>query len=170
MPTGEPAAGIGLAPTGELMTPRSDRKSVYVATLLAVAGLCSVGAAAQTKPYAARLSVVPLTVAMQDTVAGQGSATATIDGNRLLIEGTFEGLRSPATVARLHMATPAMRGPAIGDLTVTAAVRGTLKGSVELNERQRAALEKNSLYIQVHSEKAPEGNLWGWLFPQEVKR
>ena len=41
---------------------------------------------------------------------------------------------------------------------------------MELNDRQREALEKLSLYIQINSEKAPEGNLWGWLVPQEVKR
>jgi hypothetical protein len=24
--------------------------------------------------------------------------------------------------------------------------------------------------VQLHSEKAPEGNLWGWLLPQEAKK
>jgi hypothetical protein len=25
-------------------------------------------------------------------------------------------------------------------------------------------------YIQLHSEKAPEGNLWGWLLREETRR
>lgn len=127
-------------------------------------------ATAQTTTFVARLSVVPITVAMQDTVAGRGAATAVLERDRLIIEGTFEGLRSPATVARLHMAPRALRGPAIGELTVSAATTGTLKGVIELSGEQREALEKSSLYIQIHSEKAPDGNLWGWLLPQEVKR
>jgi len=31
-------------------------------------------------------------------------------------------------------------------------------------------LASSRLYIQLHSEKAPDGNLWGWLFPQEGKK
>lgn len=127
-------------------------------------------AGAQTRTFVARLAPVPLTVAMQETVAGVGSATAVLAGDRLTIEGKFEGLRSPATVARLHIAPRGLRGPSIADVTVPSATSGAFKGVVTLNDRQREALEKNSLYLQLHSEKAPDGNLWGWLLPQEVKR
>jgi len=126
------------------------------------------GQAART--FAARLSPVPITVAMQETVSGRGAVTAVLAGNRLTIEGRFEGLRSPATVARVHLAPRALRGPAIADLTVSTGTTGAIKGAVDLTDRQREALEKSSIYIQIHSEKAPEGNLWGWLLPQEVKR
>jgi hypothetical protein len=126
--------------------------------------------AAQARTFATRLSVMPLTVAMQETVAGQGSVTAVLTGNRLTVEGKFDGLRSPATTARVHLAPRAQRGEAIGDLTVSRATSGTVRGTIELNDRQRDALERLSLYVQVNSEKAPEGNLWGWLVPQEGKR
>jgi hypothetical protein len=63
-----------------------------------------------------------------------------------------------------------MRGPAILELKVSSGTSGTIGGTVELTAQQRQALEKSSLYIQIHSEKAPDGNLWGWLLPQEVKR
>src|SRR5688500_8469002 len=107
---------------------------------------------------------------MQETVSGRGAVTAALAGNRLTVEGTFDGLRSPATVARVHLAARALRGPAIADLTVSTGTKGTIKGAVDLTDLQREALEKNSIYIQIHSEKAPEGNLWGWLLPQEAKR
>jgi CHRD domain len=137
---------------------------------LALLGLWNSPAAAQTKAYGGRLSPVPITVAMQDAVAGRGSVTAVLTDNRLSLEGTFDGLRSPATVARLHVAPRGIRGPAVADIMVPGATSGTFKAVVLLSESQRQALEKNSLYLQIHSEKAPEGNLWGWFFPQEVKR
>jgi len=146
------------------------RFGVLVVGATAVVTAWTASPAAQTRTFATRLSVVPLTVAMQETVAGQGSVTAVLAGNRLTIEGKFAGLRSPATAARLHLAPRAMRGEAIAELTVSKTTSGTLKGSVDLTDRQRDALEKLSLYIQITSEKAPEGNLWGWLIPQEVKR
>jgi hypothetical protein len=126
--------------------------------------------AQQARTFVARLSTVPITVAMQDTVAGRGSAKAMLTGNTLTVEGTFEALRSPATVARIHMGPRAVRGPAILDLTVSKGTAGTITGSLELTPRQLEALEKGSLYIQVHSEKAPDGNLWGWLLLQEATR
>jgi hypothetical protein len=122
------------------------------------------------RKFAARLSTVPITVAMQDAVSGRGTADATLAGNHLTIDGTFEGLRSPATAARLHAAPRAMRGPAIADLTVSKDTRGVVGGSVELTDQQLQALDKSGLYIQIHSEKAPDGNLWGWLLPEEVKK
>ena len=126
-------------------------------------------AAAQTTGFAARLSPVPITVAMQETVTGRGAVTAVLDGNRLTIAGTFEGLRSPATAARLHLAPRGVRGPAIADLEVSRAVAGRIAGVVELSDREREALDESSMYIQLHSEKAPDGNLWGWLLPREDK-
>ena len=136
---------------------------IFIATVaFATLGVCS-AVAQQSRTFVARLSPVPITVAMQETVAGVGSVTATLTGNTLAIDGKFEGLRTPATVARIHMAPRAMRGEAIHDLKVSSGTSGTITGSVQLNGEQRKALERNGLYIQLHSEKAPEGNLWGWL-------
>ena len=126
-------------------------------------------ATAQTR-FVARLSIVPITVAMQETVAGVGSATAVLAGDRLTVEGTFQGLRSPATIARLHVGPRAIRGAAFADIPVPSATSGSFKGVVQLSGAQRDALDKRALYIQLYSEKAPDGNLWGWFFPQEEKR
>jgi CHRD domain-containing protein len=124
---------------------------------------------AQT-PYRVRLSVVPIDVAMQASVAGSGSATATLKGTSLTVTGTFSGLKTPATVVRLHRGPrTAMRGPAIGDLTATAATSGTLSGTIELSKSQIDDLAAGRLYLQLHSEKAPDGNLWGWFFPETKK-
>jgi hypothetical protein len=144
----------------------------YVAAgVLTVVGVWGSHVAGQTpRRFVARLSTVPITVAMQDSVSGRGSVDATLAGNSLTIQGKFEGLRSPATVARLHLAPRATRGPAIHDLIVSKETGGTLGGTVELTDPQRQALDNSGLYIQVHSEKAPEGNLWGWLLPRETTK
>jgi len=121
-------------------------------------------------PYRVRLSVVPIDVAMQATVAGSGSATATLKGTSLTVTGTFSGLKTPATVVRVHRGPrTAMRGPAIGDLTATAATSGTISGTIELSKLQIDDLAAGRLYLQLHSEKAADGNLWGWFFPETKK-
>jgi hypothetical protein len=127
-------------------------------------------AAAQTRTFVTRLSPVPITIAMQSVVAGSGSVTAVLAGDQLTISGTFDGLRSPATFARLHIAPRGIRGPAFADIMVPGVTNGSFKAVVQLSESQRQALDRSSVYLQLHSEKAPEGNLWGWLVPQEVKR
>ena len=125
---------------------------------------------AQGPVYRTRLSVVPIDIAMQATVAGSGSASATLKGSTLTIAGTFSGLKTPATVARVHRGPrTAMRGPAIGDLSATAATSGTISGTIELTKQQVDDLAAGRLYLQLHSEKAPEGNLWGWLLPETKK-
>jgi mono/diheme cytochrome c family protein len=116
--------------------------------------------------FRARLSFVPIDVAMAPSVTGVGSATAELRGTTLTIEGTFEGLQGPATVARLHQSRRGVRGPARFDLTVTPATSGTVTGTVELTDAQVRDLAQGNLYIQLHSEKAPDGNLWGWLLPE----
>ena len=145
------------------------RATAVAAGALALVALWGSLATAQTaRTFVVRLSTVPITVAMQGTVSGRGSANAVLTGSTLAIEGMFEGLRSPATVARLHLAPPGVRGPAVIDLSVSPSTSGAISGTAELTPRQMEALEKNSLYIQIHSEKAPDGNLWGWLLSQEV--
>jgi hypothetical protein len=85
-------------------------------------------------------------------------------GTKLTINGTFDGLRSPATAARVHSGLAmGVRGAAISDLTVAKATNGTISGSVDLTPEQVQSLKAGRLYIQISSEKAPEGNLWGWL-------
>jgi hypothetical protein len=133
---------------------------------IAVAGLCFArsGAAQNQERYKARLSTVPMDGGMREAVAGSGSASAVLAGTKLTITGTFEGLRSPATVARLHGGlTKGVRGAALGDLTVSKAMSGTISGSIDLTPEQVQSLKTGRLYLQISSEKAPDGNLWGWL-------
>ena len=126
-------------------------------------GIAQVGAQNQEK-FKARLSTIAMDGGMRETVAGTGNASAVLAGTKLTINGTFDGLRSPATVARVHSGLAmGVRGAAIGDLTVAKATNGTISGSLDLTPEQVQGLKAGRLYIQISSEKAPEGNLWGWL-------
>jgi len=140
-----------------------------LAACLVAASVATAGA--QSRQYRARLSPVPLDVAMQATVAGSGAVTATLNGNTLSVTGNYTGLKTASTVARVHRSPrTAMRGPAIGDLKVTPGISGSINGTLELTKDQIDELASGRLYIQLHSEKAPEGNLWGWLLVQEGKK
>jgi CHRD domain len=133
--------------------------------LMAVVGffLAQLHAQNQEK-FKARLSTIAMDGGMRETVAGTGSASAVLAGTKLTINGTFEGLRSPATAARVHGGLAmGVRGAAIHDLTVAKATNGTISGSLDLTPEQVQGLKAGRLYIQISSEKAPEGNLWGWL-------
>jgi len=145
------------------------RRFLLLAACLVAASVATAGA--QSRQYRARLSPVPLDVAMQATVAGSGAVTATLNGNTLSVTGNYTGLKTASTVARVHRSPrTAMRGPAIGDLKVTPGISGSINGTLELTKDQIDELASGRLYIQLHSEKAPEGNLWGWLLVQEGKK
>lgn len=125
------------------------------------------GGAAAAQTYQANLGPMPLDAATNKNMLGRGEATASLDGKMLTVSGRFAGLPSQATKAHLFV------GLAIGvpgsegfDLTVSQADNGTLSGQVALNAKQAAAFRTGKLYVQIDSQKAPTGNLWGWLLPQ----
>jgi hypothetical protein len=124
------------------------------------------------KTYRGRMAPVPMTTAQATTIAGLGSVQASVAGNKVTITGTFDGLKSPATIAQVHRAPRGLRGPVVADLKVTKngdGTSGTISGTLEFTPQQLTDLEKGWLYVQLHSERAADGNLWGWLMLQEKK-
>jgi CHRD domain len=114
--------------------------------------------------YKVRLSPVPADQKTRPELSGSGSLTATLAGTKLTINGMFEGLKYPATMAELHSGVAAgVRGPVVTALTITKGTSGSISGSADLTPQQVTNLRKNGLYIQIYNEKTPEGVLWGWL-------
>ncbi|WP_428101033.1 CHRD domain-containing protein [Candidatus Rariloculus sp.] len=131
--------------------------------LLAAAAL-SGAEAQQARSFEVRLAAAPRDTAMREFVAGGGSVEATLVGGELTIAGSFEGLKSEATRARIHIGSATgVRGPGVYELEVSKAMAGTISGVVELSDDTLARLDAGHLYIQIDSDSAPEGNLWGWL-------
>jgi hypothetical protein len=142
-------------------------KKDWVLAVLAVAAIFALprpGCAQGQDRYKARLTTVPMDGGMRATVAGSGSVAALLADKKLTITGTFTGLRSPATTARLYRGPiRGVRGVDIAGLTVSNSTNGTVTGSIDLTPEQARDLREGRLYIQIASEKAPDGNLWGWL-------
>jgi hypothetical protein len=135
------------------------RKSAIAAALLLLA------APAFAAHYEAELDPAPFDAATRSIVLGSiGTVSAELTGSNLAIKGTFKDLTSNATAASVRMGlAKAVPGDAIGTLTASHAKQGEFSGTVKLNAAQLAALKRQSLYIQIDSEKAPDGNLQGWL-------
>src|SRR5258706_14074960 len=98
------------------------------------------GAGQTQEKYRVRLATVPMDGGMRNTVAGTGAATAVLAGAKLTVNGTFDGLLSPATTANVHRG-PAMgaRGSYLSHLPVAKATKGPLPGSIDLSPQMRLA-------------------------------
>lgn len=143
----------------------------WIAGLLVAALFGAVPAlqAQAARTFKTRLSPVPV-AAYNANIIGTGSVTATLNGNKLTVSGTYDGLASPATQAKIFKSPkPGIRGDALLDLKVSGGTSGTISGEFQLTPAQVQELAASRYYVQLHSEKAAEGNLWGWLMPQQEK-
>src|SRR5450432_1462967 len=74
------------------------------AATIVCAALLSIGlsaAAPAPSVFETVLGPTPITDATKGSITGQGAATATLDGNKFTVNGTFIGLTTPATDAHL---------------------------------------------------------------------
>lgn len=139
--------------------------------LLILSGLLVMAPRAQSgERFRGRLSVLPVDFATARTMSGSGETRGTLTGNSLVITGTFEGLSSPATVAHIHQAPRARRGPVAFTVEVTTGTNGDVSGNLELDDAQRQALRNGEYYVQIHTETNPGGEIRGWLIPQVEPR
>jgi hypothetical protein len=138
-------------------------RNVFI--LLLACGLATATGAAQgrAETFKARLSPLGVTNATVNTTTGVGSVTATLTGNHLAIDGTFQGLTGNATTANLRRGPKGIPGPVVFEIECPKSSSGAIKASVELTPAQVEDLRAGRLYLQIHSERAPEGSIRGWL-------
>jgi hypothetical protein len=133
---------------------------------VAIVALSLAAGQAAAESFETRLSPSPLTDGTRVNITGEGRALVQWDGNILSVSGNFEGLASNATSAALYDGLGiGVPGPEALDLSVTQDKSGMIWGSLRLNRRQLASLRAGHFYVQINSEKAPDGNLHGWLLP-----
>jgi len=121
---------------------------------------------ASAESFETRLSPSPLTDGTRVNITGEGRALVQWDGNILSVSGNFQSLASNATTAELYDGLGiGIPGPKAFDLSLTQDKSGMIWGSLQLTRKQLADLRAGHFYVQINSEKAPDGNLHGWLLP-----
>ena len=138
--------------------------SRHLGMAVLVSGFLAAPAAAEN--FETRLSPSPLTDGTRVNITGEGTALVQWDGNILSVSGNFAGLATNATTAALYDGPGiGIPGPKAFDLSVTEGTSGMIWGSLQLTRKQLADLRAGRFYVQINSQKAPDGNLTGWLLP-----
>lgn len=146
----------------KLQAPRRGRFALEWFVLLTCC-LMAGAVAAAPEVFTARLSPLGVTAATVNTTTGAGAVTATLDGMRLTIDATFDRLTGAATSANIRRGPKAIPGPVVFELSVPKVSSGKLTATLNLTREQVADLRAGRLYLQIHSERAPEGSIRGWL-------
>ena len=131
--------------------------------ILLVAGLCMLAAPAFAQKYTAQLSGQQEVPPNQSK--GTGSATATLNGDKLTYEVDYKGLTGPATAAHIH--GPAEPGANAGVLAPFANPSSPIKGTVTLKPQQVADLKAGKTYVNVHTAEHKGGEIRGQLKPAQ---
>jgi hypothetical protein len=153
------------------------RLTVGIFALAASVSMCVDHAAAQsaagapiaegkTRPYGRPFAGHFVATTARDTPVERdfGSIYAVLDGKgKIGINGTFEGLASPAVAAYLHKGVDGQRGPRVMAMTVSKNTRGVVKGDITLSPAEIADLQKNVYYVEIVTEKTPDGDVRGWI-------
>jgi len=147
-------------------------RKLYATLLGAAVGLAlaaSSGVAQEAVRYGDHMGTMPAANVNRASMSGRGMVSATLADNTLTIEGTFEGLKSPATGVAVFAGETGQMGvdqvkTATNIGTIAAAdVSGSFSGTVELTDEQIALLNGNGIFVVVQTEANPGGEIRGWL-------
>jgi len=127
--------------------------------LLAAALMAAGTALAEQKEMTVELSAAQ-SVPPNDS-AGMGTAEVTYDTDSKELAWTveFSGLTGPMTAAHFH--GPAAAGENAGVLVPIEGTESPLEGSATLTDEQATALADGMLYINIHTEANPGGEIRG---------
>ena len=133
--------------------------------LICAAAALLLAAPAFAAGYEAQLDPTPFDATNRaDVIESIGNLTATLEGSTLTVRGTFSNFTSLATGGSFRIGlAKGVPGDTIGSLMVEHARQGSFSGTIKLTSVQMAALKKEALYVRIDSEKAPDGNVQGWL-------
>lgn len=131
-----------------------------------------------TPLYQARLSCGDILTGRETLACATGPAAAagawvqaTVEGNELVLHGTYGGLSAPVLQdiamgvhvhrdAELYHLDTLVRG-----LSNEGGTEGTLYGRMTLTPEYRSMLQVGRLYLDIHTATFPEGEIHGRLIP-----
>jgi len=128
-----------------------------------VASSFTLFAQGRSEQYKARLSPLGVTNATVATTTGGGTVTATLTGTKLTIDAEFEKLTGNATAANVRRGPRGIPGPVVFELECPKTSSGKISATLDLTPAQIDDLRAGRLYLQIHSERAPDGSIRGWL-------
>jgi hypothetical protein len=133
----------------------SGAAALALAAVLASAGF----AAAEEMKFTAELSAAN-SVPPNDS-GGTGTADVTYDTDSMELSWTveFSGLTGPMTAAHFH--GPAAEGENAGVAVPIEGMESPLEGSATLTEEQATQLMEGLLYVNIHTEANPDGEIRG---------
>ena len=150
----------------QLLSTRSRRTGAFALLLGLLTVIVSASAFSQANmgnSLRGRLSPMPVTGQTVRTITGEGEVRAVLNGSTLTVSGNYAGMNSSATMAHIHQGPKAIPGPVVLRLDVSGGNTGTISATLTLTPELIEALHAESLYVQIHSETNPEGELRGWL-------
>lgn len=106
------------------------------------------------------------------TTSANGSITATLNGNELTVEGSFEGLSSTYLFSHLHAGMAGEAGGVLFTLNATVdvdqkgATYAAVNNTFTLSSGQVDTLMTRGIYVNIHSETYGSGELRGQLAPE----
>ena len=91
--------------------------------------------------------------------AAHGQFKGTLSGSKLKWTLTFAKLTGPATAAHIHMGAKGTSGNVV--VPLCGPCTSGMSGTATLTSSVRSAFKKHLLYVNVHTEKNPNGEIRG---------
>jgi hypothetical protein len=135
--------------------------AVVAVTALAVAAVSTAGTRGMMG-VSAKLTAaqeVPAQV-VKDTKA-TGRFVGTLNGRKLSWKLTFSHLTGPATAAHIHIGAKGKAGNVL--ISLCTPCTSGVKGTATLSRKALKQLSKHLLYVNVHTNKNPNGEIRGQL-------
>ncbi len=89
-----------------------------------------------------------------------GIAHVMVEGNVLRYSIDVQNLSSPITDAHFHMAPPGVSGPAVHSISFNGS---HAEGTWNLSEQDRQNIQQGAIYLNVHTQQYPQGEIRGQL-------
>jgi hypothetical protein len=144
------------------------RQAVRMLVGVGLVGLIGCGG----KPYIATTNLSGDNEAPAVNTDARGTATATLEGGELTVQGTFSGLESnlyevSGSSVHVHQGATSVAGGIVFGLKVTTTDQrnGSFTGAQKLSSEEEQAFKSGLIYVNVHTTSHQGGEIRGQFIP-----